>query len=200
MDQHYLAVGQGNAQTNNIWYFPRKETTCLQCHNIPDRKGRTKEGRLWYSITINKRVIIKETVNEGSMGLISKKICDSNNGWINLWTFSLLDDPSLPPSMRCKYNCDKLPTGPLDRKKLLDFINEQVIHCLLSCWIGGTHLKWPDHWLKLLMLDFRLSKPQMCQRLCPMYLELCVEKSGCHRLNLSHIPFLEMKRWNWTLT
>jgi len=43
-----------------------------RCHNIPDRKGQTKEGDLWYSIAFNKRVIIKETVNEGLMVLISK--------------------------------------------------------------------------------------------------------------------------------
>lgn len=36
------------------------------------------------------------------------------------------DDPHIPPSMRTNYKCDKKPTGPLDRKKLLDYINEQV--------------------------------------------------------------------------
>ena len=36
------------------------------------------------------------------------------------------DDPHIPPSMRCNYKCEKAPTGPLDRKKLQDFINEQV--------------------------------------------------------------------------
>ena len=35
------------------------------------------------------------------------------------------DDPSMPPSMRCKYTCEKKDTGPLDKQKLLDFINEQ---------------------------------------------------------------------------
>lgn len=38
------------------------------------------------------------------------------------------DDPDLPPSMRSSYKCDKEPTGPLDRKKLLDFINEQALN------------------------------------------------------------------------
>ncbi len=36
------------------------------------------------------------------------------------------DDPHLPASARCTYKCDKLPTGPLNRKKLLEFINEQA--------------------------------------------------------------------------
>ena len=38
------------------------------------------------------------------------------------------DDPSMPPSMRCKYTCDKAATGALDKKKLLDFINEQALN------------------------------------------------------------------------
>ncbi len=37
------------------------------------------------------------------------------------------DDPHIPPSMRSNYKCDKQATGPFDKKKLLDFINEQVI-------------------------------------------------------------------------
>jgi len=37
------------------------------------------------------------------------------------------DDPNIPPSLRCTYKCEKEPTGPLDRKKLLDFINEQAL-------------------------------------------------------------------------
>ncbi len=36
------------------------------------------------------------------------------------------DDPHIPPSMRTNYKCEKQPTGPFDKKKLLDFINEQV--------------------------------------------------------------------------
>lgn len=36
------------------------------------------------------------------------------------------DDPHLPPSERCAYKCDKLPTGPFDRKALIKFINEQA--------------------------------------------------------------------------
>jgi len=35
------------------------------------------------------------------------------------------DDPHLPPSERCSYRCDKLPTGPFNKKQLRDFINEQ---------------------------------------------------------------------------
>ncbi len=41
------------------------------------------------------------------------------------------DDPHIPPSMRTNYKCEKQPTGPFDKKKLLDFINEQVSHLLL---------------------------------------------------------------------
>jgi len=38
------------------------------------------------------------------------------------------DDPNMPPSMRNTYKCEKAPTGPLDRKKLLDFINDQAMN------------------------------------------------------------------------
>ncbi|QQP34862.1 Uncharacterized protein FKW44_022902, partial [Caligus rogercresseyi] len=37
------------------------------------------------------------------------------------------DDPSIPPSMRTNYKCEKSSTGPLNRQKLLDFINEQPL-------------------------------------------------------------------------
>ncbi|XP_075231843.1 tropomodulin isoform X3 [Lycorma delicatula] len=37
------------------------------------------------------------------------------------------DDTLLPPSQRCSYECNKLPTGPLDRKKLIEHINRQAI-------------------------------------------------------------------------
>jgi len=85
-DQDKLTVGSvGSGQVPGSWIiggkfsnskyliFPKKKRQAVcRCHNIPDRKGRTKEGRLWYPITINKRVIIKETVNEGLMALIPK--------------------------------------------------------------------------------------------------------------------------------
>lgn len=38
------------------------------------------------------------------------------------------DDPHIPPSMRTNYKCDKAPTGPLNRKALLDFINDQALN------------------------------------------------------------------------
>ena len=38
------------------------------------------------------------------------------------------DDPHIPPSMRTNYKCEKAPTGPLDRKKLMDFINDQALN------------------------------------------------------------------------
>uniref|UniRef100_A0A0K2UQS1 Tropomodulin n=1 Tax=Lepeophtheirus salmonis TaxID=72036 RepID=A0A0K2UQS1_LEPSM len=38
------------------------------------------------------------------------------------------DDPNIPPSMRTNYKCEKNSTGPLDRKKLLDYINEQALN------------------------------------------------------------------------
>lgn len=37
------------------------------------------------------------------------------------------DDTLLPPSQRCSYECAKLPTGPLDRKKLIEHINRQAL-------------------------------------------------------------------------
>jgi len=38
------------------------------------------------------------------------------------------DDPHIPPALRCNYKCEKAPTGPLDRKKLNDFINDQALN------------------------------------------------------------------------
>jgi tropomodulin len=37
------------------------------------------------------------------------------------------DDSFLPPSQRTSYECVKEPTGPLDRKKLIEHINKQAI-------------------------------------------------------------------------
>ncbi|XP_021919113.1 tropomodulin isoform X3 [Zootermopsis nevadensis] len=37
------------------------------------------------------------------------------------------DDNLLPPSQRCSYACDKDPTGPLNRKKLIEHINKQAL-------------------------------------------------------------------------
>lgn len=37
------------------------------------------------------------------------------------------DDSFLPPSQRCGYECTKSPTGPLNRKKLIDYINKQAL-------------------------------------------------------------------------
>merc|ERR1712165_302043 len=36
------------------------------------------------------------------------------------------DDTFLPPSARCTYHCDKKPTGPYNRKKLLNYIYDQA--------------------------------------------------------------------------
>jgi len=36
------------------------------------------------------------------------------------------DDPLIPPSERCSYKTDKTPTGPYDRKKLLDFLETKA--------------------------------------------------------------------------
>ena len=33
----------------------------------------------------------------------------------------------MPPSQRCSYECDKTPTGPLNRKKLIEHINKQAL-------------------------------------------------------------------------
>ena len=38
------------------------------------------------------------------------------------------DDPHIPPSMRCNYKCEKEATGPLDKQKLLDYINDQALN------------------------------------------------------------------------
>ncbi|XP_058978238.1 tropomodulin isoform X4 [Musca domestica] len=37
------------------------------------------------------------------------------------------DDNFLPPDQRCSYECTKDPTGPLNRKKLIEHINKQAI-------------------------------------------------------------------------
>ena len=34
----------------------------------------------------------------------------------------------LPPSDRCAYRCKKSSTGPLDRKKLIEYINDQALN------------------------------------------------------------------------
>jgi len=36
------------------------------------------------------------------------------------------DDPHVPPSERCAYRTEKEPTGPFDRKKLLDFLEKRA--------------------------------------------------------------------------
>eukprot|EP00095_Tigriopus_kingsejongensis_P001615 snap_masked-scaffold289_size220122-processed-gene-1.0 protein:Tk01615 transcript:snap_masked-scaffold289_size220122-processed-gene-1.0-mRNA-1 annotation:"tropomodulin" len=38
------------------------------------------------------------------------------------------DDPHIPPSMRTNYKCEKTATGPLDRKKLMDYINDEALN------------------------------------------------------------------------
>ncbi|KAG8241658.1 Tropomodulin-1 [Homalodisca vitripennis] len=42
-------------------------------------------------------------------------------------TVSKRKDNLLPPSQRCSYECEKEPTGPLDRKKLIEHINKQAL-------------------------------------------------------------------------
>ncbi|XP_055906654.1 tropomodulin isoform X1 [Eupeodes corollae] len=37
------------------------------------------------------------------------------------------DDNFLPPNQRCSYECKKDPTGPLDRKKLIEHINKEAL-------------------------------------------------------------------------
>ncbi|KYN17522.1 Tropomodulin [Trachymyrmex cornetzi] len=37
------------------------------------------------------------------------------------------DDSFMPPSQRCSYECNKSPTGPLNRKKLIEHINKQAL-------------------------------------------------------------------------
>jgi len=38
------------------------------------------------------------------------------------------DDPHIPPSLRSNYKCAKEDTGPLNRKHLLEFINDQALN------------------------------------------------------------------------
>lgn len=40
---------------------------------------------------------------------------------------SLFQDSFLPPSQRTSYDCDKKPTGPLNRKQLIEHINREAI-------------------------------------------------------------------------
>lgn len=40
---------------------------------------------------------------------------------------NLLQDSFLPPDQRTSYECVKSPTGPLDRKKLIEHINKQAM-------------------------------------------------------------------------
>lgn len=110
---------------------------------------------------------------------------------IDVVSFLFTDDPSLPASMRCKYNCDKLPTGPLDRKKLLDFINEQV----------GPWDRWrKEDWLNChRFCCSRRSKLLTFPRLCPTCRERSAGPSGCLPRRPSHTTPLEKRRWNWTL-
>lgn len=37
------------------------------------------------------------------------------------------DDSLLPPDQRCSYECEKSPTGPLNRRKLIQHINKQAL-------------------------------------------------------------------------
>lgn len=39
----------------------------------------------------------------------------------------LFQDSFLPPSQRTSYDCDKEPTGPLNRKQLIEHINKEAI-------------------------------------------------------------------------
>ncbi|XP_014255252.1 tropomodulin-1 isoform X3 [Cimex lectularius] len=52
------------------------------------------------------------------------------------------DDTLLPPSQRCSYECQKSPTGPLDRKKLIEHINKQALETPdkpeLKPFVAGT--------------------------------------------------------------
>lgn len=53
-----------------------------------------------------------------------------------------LQDNLLPPSQRCSYECDKNPTGPLNRKKLIEHINKQALETPdmpeLKPYVAGT--------------------------------------------------------------
>jgi len=78
-----LAVGSGQGPGSGIFggkisnskylMFPKKRDNLFgRRHNIPDRKGTTKEGHLKYSITVNKWMIAKDIPNERLVALIFK--------------------------------------------------------------------------------------------------------------------------------
>ncbi|XP_065157889.1 tropomodulin-1 isoform X1 [Atheta coriaria] len=52
------------------------------------------------------------------------------------------DDSFLPPSQRCSYDCEKEPTGPLNRKQLIEHINKQALETPdqpeLKPYVAGT--------------------------------------------------------------
>ena len=56
---------------------------------------------------------------------------------------------------RCTYKCEKAATGPLDRKKLLEFINDQVFPAYRG--LGLVYLQEPTLWKCLQPLCRNLS-------------------------------------------
>jgi len=67
-----------------------KRQPICRCPNILDRNGQTKEGCLWQSITINKRLIVKWGISGVNIGRILANIRELNeyfngNTKITLW-------------------------------------------------------------------------------------------------------------------
>lgn len=44
-----------------------------------------------------------------------------------MYVLLFFQDNFLPPSQRNSYECDKDPTGPLNRKKLIEHINKEAL-------------------------------------------------------------------------
>lgn len=51
----------------------------------------------------------------------------AKNFMLCLFLIAFLQDSFLPPHQRTSYECEKEPTGPLDRKKLIEHINKQAL-------------------------------------------------------------------------
>lgn len=72
------------------------------------------------------------------------KIVEIFNERVVLFIFIIViwQDNLLPPSQRCSYDCEKEPTGPLDRKRLIEHINKQAMETPdqpeLKPYVAGT--------------------------------------------------------------
>ena len=77
----------------------------------------------------------------------------------------LFQDPCVPPSERCAYKTDKEPTGPFDRKKLMDYLEKKA----------KEEKDWEDP--KPYTKEIR-GKYKMGQALLQKKSEVCVNKAS----------------------